>query len=104
MSNSLSFQAVRTTSGSANPLCLVTGTVNGKGMFAQSFFPLADGRVRSRSDTNCGDGGDVDFDASVYYYLQDPFPSLIQYPTFPGSNLRTPKAFIPCLPLWSRGR
>jgi hypothetical protein len=25
-------------SGSANPLCLVTGTVNGKGIFAQTFF------------------------------------------------------------------
>ena len=74
------------TSGDPNPLCLVTGTVNGKNIFAQAFFRYlmaADAVDQMQAALTA-----VMFNyyAGVYYYQATPWPNSILYPTFPASN------------------
>ena len=71
------------TSGSANPLCLITGTVNRKRIFAQNFFRYL---MAASAADQMQAAVMVDFYASVYYFQHAPWPNLIPYPTFPGSN------------------
>ena len=74
------------TSGSANPLCLVTGTINGKGCFAQAFFRYIMAAAAADQMQAALTAVMFDFYASVYYFQQAPWPHLIPYPTFRGSN------------------
>ena len=75
------------TSGDSNPLCLVTGSVNGKNIFAQTFFRYL--MAASTGDQMQAALTAVMFNyyAGVYYYLvTPPWPNLIPYPEFPASN------------------
>jgi hypothetical protein len=74
------------TSGSANPLCLVTGTVNGKGIFAQTFFRYLMAASAADQMQAALTAVMFDFYVSVYYFQEQPWPNLIPYPAFPGSN------------------
>jgi hypothetical protein len=71
------------TSGDLNPLCLVTGTVNGKNIFAQTFFRClmaADAMDQMQVALTA-----VMFNFYVGYRATLPWPSSISYPTFPAS-------------------
>jgi hypothetical protein len=75
------------TSGDPNPLCLVTGTVNGKNLYALTFFRYLMAAEAVDQMEAALTAVMLNFYAGVYYYQATlPWPNLIPYPSFPGSN------------------
>ena len=72
------------TSGSANPLCLVTGTVNGRNIFAQIYFRYL--MAASTADQMQAALTAVMFNFYVGYLATLPWPNPIPFPSFPASN------------------
>jgi hypothetical protein len=74
------------TSGSANPLCTVTGAVNGKNVYALAFFSF----LMSASSANLMQQAlsaiMFNYYADVYAFQNPPWPNPIPFPTFPASN------------------
>jgi len=74
------------TSGDPNPLCLVSGTVNGNLVFAQPCFRYlmaasAAGQMRVALTALL-----FNTYAFVFGFQNPPWPNLIPYPSFPASN------------------
>jgi hypothetical protein len=72
------------TSGSANPLCLLTGTVNGKNIFAQAFFRYL--MAASAADQMQAALTAAMFNFYVGYRATLPWPNLTPFPEFPESE------------------
>ena len=72
------------TSGSANPLCLVTGTVNGKNTFAQIYFRYL--MAASAADQMQAALTAVMFNYYVGYRATLPWPNPIPFPSFSASD------------------
>ena len=64
----------------------MTGTVDGKGIFAQTFFRYLMAAAAADQMQAALTPLMFDFYASVYYFQQAPWPNPIPYPTFPGSD------------------
>ena len=74
------------TSGDPNPLCLVTGAVNGRSVYATAFFRYLMSASTAGQMQAALSAIMFNFYAGVYYYqVTPPWPSLIQFPTFPAS-------------------
>ncbi len=75
------------TSGDPNPLCLVTGTVNGKNISAQAYFRFLMAASAASQMQAALTAVMFNFYAGVYYYMvAPPWPNLIPYPEFPASS------------------
>lgn len=72
------------TSGSTNPLCLVTGTVNGKNVYAQTFFRYL--MAAFAADQMQGALTALMLNFYAGYWATLPWPNLIPFPEFPASN------------------
>jgi hypothetical protein len=72
------------TSGDPNPLCLVTGTVNGKNIFAQAYFRFLMAAEAVDQMQAALTAAMLNF--YVYYHATLPWTNLILYPSFPASN------------------
>jgi hypothetical protein len=72
------------TSGDPNPLCLVTGAVNGRSVYATAFFRYLMSASTAGQMQVALSATMFSFYAGVYYYqVTPPWPNLILYPTFP---------------------
>ena len=73
------------TSGDPNPLCCITGTVNGKSVFPLVFFGYLSAANAAGQMQAALTPVMFNWYANVYGFLQSPWPDPVRFPQFPAS-------------------